>query len=58
MEANDGSGADEGDVRKYFGGDKGAETGIRKEWRGRGRRGGSGILFKEKRFLVCWDGDR
>ena len=48
----------DGYVRRNFGISKGAETIIRKVWQGHGMGGGSGILIREQRILVYWDGDR
>ena len=56
--ANGGSEVAECDVRRYFGGGKGAALGIWKEWPGRGRQGGSGVWFRERWASVCWDGDK
>ena len=55
---NGGLEAAEGYVRIYFGDGKGAATGIRQVWQGRGRRGGSVIVFRERRILIYWDGYR
>ena len=43
MEGNGGSETAEVYIRGYFGGGKGAVTGIRKVWKGRGMGGGNGI---------------
>ena len=55
MASNNSSDIAEGYVRRYFGGDKGAVTGIRKAWQGRGTGGSSGIWIRERRIAVCSD---
>ena len=58
VEENSGSEAAECNVRRDFGGGKGAALRIRQAWREQGRRGGSRVRGRDRWASVFWDGDR